>query len=254
MYVDGRTGGAVAALTTSESYVDLSAFAGKSVWLWCSDGDFWFSFSAAGDATSTLITTATTAASTTALVAERLAAGFKGPRRITSLNPTLIAKMVSGTGTLKVKLASDNGERVQPHPEMSTSVTSSATVSGTVTATQASGQEWSLGKQLALGASYVVKASAGTLRSLNVRLDSTAASGTYYVLLHNTTSVPADAQVPFASLAKIIHVAGADDRLSVDFGEFGVALSTGITLVLSTTEATKTIAGSYLGVHGVEYK
>lgn len=120
--------------------------------------------------------------------------------------------------------------------------------------TQATGQEWSFANTLALAASKVVKGAAGTLRSASIRLDSTAPSATYYVQLHNAAALPADNAVPYATVAKVIHTQGVDDLIVVDCNELGVAFSTGIVFCLSSTEATKTLAGAYLAFQGVEYR
>ena len=90
----------------------------------------------------------------------------------------------------------------------------------------------------ALAASLVVKASAGKLWGFQGY--STTAG---FILVHNTTSVPADGQVP----AEVIPcTAGAP--FSFDGGKKGIPFSTGITIVFSSTGPTKTIGGSVMWV------
>lgn len=133
MATTGLTGGAQAALTTSEAYVDLSALAGRTVKLWCADGDIWFSAAANGTTSGTLVTAGVQAASDTALVAERLAAGWKEPFFIKSTHTVLVVKMVTGTGTLKVKVVGDGVANYELAPEPATVTAGTTTISGTVT-------------------------------------------------------------------------------------------------------------------------
>ncbi len=95
------SGGANAALTTSESVTDLSELAGCQVAIWCDDQDIWFS-GAPTSAGGTLVT-GNQAASLTALVADRVGKGTKVFRRV-GREPYLVAKTVTGTGTLRVKV------------------------------------------------------------------------------------------------------------------------------------------------------
>jgi len=90
----------------------------------------------------------------------------------------------------------------------------------------------------ALAASLVVKASAGTL--FGAQGYSTTAG---FLLIHNTTSLPADGQVPVVSFP-----IEANKPYSIDFGVYGRAFSTGITVVFSSTGPTKTIGGSVMWV------
>lgn len=105
MSIMSLPGGAQAALTTTEAAVNLTALAGRSVLLWCDDGDIWISGDS--DGLGTLVTAGASAASTSSLKADRIAQGYKVPRRVSGHQPYLIAKMVTGTGTLHVKVVSD---------------------------------------------------------------------------------------------------------------------------------------------------
>jgi hypothetical protein len=129
-------GGAQAALTTTETIVDLSAFAGRTVHLYCAEGDIWFC--ASPDSTAqTLVTAGAQAASATALVADRAAQGAKVPREINPAEPYLVVKMVTGTGTLKVKCINKKGLTTAP-AESATGAPVSGTIGGAVTVTQGS--------------------------------------------------------------------------------------------------------------------
>ncbi len=100
----------------------------------------------------------------------------------------------------------------------------------------------------ALGKSLVVKASAGVVRSILARIDSTATTGTYYLQVWNLTAAPADTTAVSAGNSlmapfKVQHVSGTDDYIPLDFAD-GVFGSTGIVLEMSTTEFTATLVGS----------
>lgn len=88
----------------------------------------------------------------------------------------------------------------------------------------------------ALAASLVIKASAGTLYKLSVTNTNAAAQ---FILLHNTTSVPADGQVP----AIVLKVPALEYREFL-WPDFGRRFATGITVVNSSTAATKTIGAA----------
>lgn len=129
-----------------------------------------------------------------------------------------------------------------------------AAAAASLSVVQASGTEWSLAKALTLAVSAVIKASAGTLRALTARIDSTLATGTYYVQLHDTTAVPGGGAAPFQSLMKVQHTSGVDDFIPLDYTELGIRLTTGITITLSTAEATYVAAGAGMLLHGALYK
>jgi hypothetical protein len=83
----------------------------------------------------------------------------------------------------------------------------------------------------------VVKAAAGTLRNVTVRLDSTLASGTYYLQLWNLAALPADATVVGAGNSldapvKVVHTNGTDDLIVYDFAELGIPFTAGAVLSL----------------------
>jgi len=96
-------GGANLALTASESTSDLAALQGSVVMVWCDDQDVYLSASPVSGA-QTLVT-GTAAASATALIADRIGKGTKVLRRVGS-DRYLVAKTVTGTGTLRIKVVS----------------------------------------------------------------------------------------------------------------------------------------------------
>ena len=106
---------------------------------------------------------------------------------------------------------------------------------------------WSTDNSAALEASTVTKASAGTLRSVAGRINSTHASGTYYIQCINAASLPADGAVTLLRAPlKIIHTLNTDSNFSIDCTDNGLYASTGIVIDISTTEWTKTISGAFL--------
>jgi len=88
----------------------------------------------------------------------------------------------------------------------------------------------------AAAASLVIKASAGTLYKLTVLNTNGAAQ---YVLLHNTTTLPADGQVPAIALK-----VPAGDSKDFHWPNFGRRFTTGIVVCNSSTFATKTIGAA----------
>lgn len=112
---------------------------------------------------------------------------------------------------------------------------------------------WSVGGNvgasggLGLAASWVIKAAPGVFGKLELRLDATAPSSTYYVHVINASALPADGAVThLIAPRKIVHNVGFDDSIEYDAAPQWVWASTGIVVYLSTTEFAKTIAGAYL--------
>lgn len=107
--------------------------------------------------------------------------------------------------------------------------------------------QWSTKISAALEASTVVKASAGALRSSVVRLDSTAGTATYYILVMNAASLPANGAVTMLTAPiKRIHTTGTDDYITYDFTDSPLVATTGIVIAVSSTEFTLTVEGAYL--------
>ncbi len=102
MSADGLPGGANLALTTVAQAFDLSVLAGRKCLFWCDEGQVEFSFTEK-TSTSVALVTASQAASVTALVADKAGAGVKLPRTVRSKYSRLVARIASGTGTLRIK-------------------------------------------------------------------------------------------------------------------------------------------------------
>jgi hypothetical protein len=99
-------GGGNFALTTTPIAIDLSALVNYDVTISCDTQDVLFS--GAPDGSSTTLVSTAAAASPTALIADRIAAGSKSaPRRIRNDQTFLIAAVAASTGTLRVKVVSD---------------------------------------------------------------------------------------------------------------------------------------------------
>jgi hypothetical protein len=97
----------------------------------------------------------------------------------------------------------------------------------------------------ALEGGHVIKASPGRLYSLTVRIDSTLASGTYYLQLHNSAGVASEGAHAFLEApTKVQHEQGYDDFVSKDSSRGGVYASLGIYACISSTEFTKTLVAS----------
>lgn len=104
------------------------------------------------------------------------------------------------------------------------------------TATTAAAVALTSAASTAAAASLVIKSSAGTLYKLTVLNTNASAQ---YILLHNTTSLPADGQVPAIALK-----VPAGDSKDFLWPTFGRRFTTGITVVNSSTFATKTIGAA----------
>lgn len=92
-------------VTTTPVAIDLRALGSRPVKIWCEEGDFYFCAARlASDAAS--LVTGSQAASLTALVADRAAAGVGVVRQVSKQFPFLIVRMVlstQGAGTIRVK-------------------------------------------------------------------------------------------------------------------------------------------------------
>jgi hypothetical protein len=149
--------------------------------------------------------------------------------------------------TLSVKPTEDTVEQFAPVAEDNTNGVIAVSLKPLAVGIYA----WAVGFSTALAASLIIKAAAGVLRSLRVRLDSTAASGTFYIQLFNTTTLPADTTGTGSMLVapvKVQFTTGTDQTITLDYTDAGIAFSTGLVVVLSSTEFTKTIAGAFLSM------
>jgi hypothetical protein len=106
---------------------------------------------------------------------------------------------------------------------------------------------WTPDISAALEASSVAKATSGTIRYFAGRIDSTLATGTYYLQFLNHSSLPADGAVTMlCAPIKVQHTTGTDSPIVIDFKDSCIYASTGITWCLSTTEFTKTISTAHV--------
>ena len=94
-------GGATVSGTTTEATVDLRAFIGYDVLIFAVSQDVLFS--ACGSAGGALVTTGGTAASLTALVADRAPAGFGKVREVSADAPYLSVKVAASTDVIFIK-------------------------------------------------------------------------------------------------------------------------------------------------------
>lgn len=120
---------------------------------------------------------------------------------------------------------------VDPHGNVCT-ISSGGGGGGAVTITSGNLTAATPATTAALGSSQVVKASAGTLYSFNVSADPTLAAAPWWVLIFNATAAPSNGAVTPAKC--YAEPAGATSA-SGAFAAGGVAFSTGITIVASST-------------------
>lgn len=88
----------------------------------------------------------------------------------------------------------------------------------------------------AYAASVEIKAGAGVIKTLSIHNKNGAAR---YVLIFDAAALPADGTVPLQALN-----VGANATVSFDFGADGLPFTDGMFACLSTTEDTKTLAGT----------
>lgn len=99
----------------------------------------------------------------------------------------------------------------------------------------------------ALEASTVSLAAPGRFYLADGYIDMTAPSGTYYVQVLNSASLPADGAVThLVAPTQIVHSTGQPTYFSIDRTRFGRYASAGVVICLSSTQFTKTISGAYL--------
>lgn len=101
----------------------------------------------------------------------------------------------------------------------------------------------------ALASNLVLKSGAGTLFGFHVVGDATAIASTWYVLVFDATSLPADGAV---TPAQCFPVNSGQPLLSVNEPTGGVAFTTGIVVGISSTGCfTQTTLGAHAFISGV---
>lgn len=100
-------GGAIqTGVTTTPVAIDLRALGGRPVKIWSDEADFYFCAAKLASQAASLVTSGNQAASTTALVADRAAAGCAVVRQVSKMSPFLIVRAVTSTSgpiTIRVK-------------------------------------------------------------------------------------------------------------------------------------------------------
>lgn len=103
----GIAGGAIqTGVTTTPVAIDLRALGGRPCKIWCDEGDIWFCFAKLASDAASLVVSGDQAASTTALVADRTAAGLAVVRQVSKMSPFLVVRSVfstQGPVTVRVK-------------------------------------------------------------------------------------------------------------------------------------------------------
>lgn len=142
--------------------------------------------------------------------------------------------------TLTVKPTEDTIEQFAPVAEDNVNGVVAVTLKPMAVATYA----WTAAFTTALATNLIAKNTFGVLRKLFVRVDSTATTGTYYVQVFNSATLPADTTGTGTMLVapkRVALVNGTEQYLELDYTDAGIGFSAGLVVVLSTTEFTKTI-------------
>jgi len=105
----------------------------------------------------------------------------------------------------------------------------------------------------ALESSRIASSGPAVFKQVFGKIDTSAATDIYYIQVIDASSVPGDGAVTFVTAPlEVNHTTGTSTLFSFEVAN-GVEASTGIVLVASTTEFTKTIAGSVMSIN-VLYK
>lgn len=103
----------------------------------------------------------------------------------------------------------------------------------------------------ALASNLVAKAAAGTLYSFNVSADTTLNASTWYVMIFDAASLPADGAV---TPAKCYAMPAGAPTASGLFGAGGVTFSSGIVIGVSTTGCFTKTASTHALFIGADYQ
>jgi hypothetical protein len=101
-----------------------------------------------------------------------------------------------------------------------------------------------------LAAAQVLKSAAGILYEASCELDPSAPSGTYYVLVVDAATQPANGAVTLLRAVAVDHQQGIRDYVRIRAEQGGIAVTVGATVCLSSSRPTLTAAGAYLWVDG----
>lgn len=148
---------------------------------------------------------------------------------------------INASGHLK------NQEQYAPTAEDNTSYTYYTTLRPIATAADPNSHAniMTVVNSTALEASHILKAAPGRFYYARVEIDSTATTGTYYVQLINSATLPADGAVTLLiAPIKVHHTNGTTSAVDIDRSMYGVYASAGIVVTVSTTQYTKTIITS----------
>lgn len=104
---------------------------------------------------------------------------------------------------------------------------------------------WTTYVSQALDSGEVVKASAGKLKSVTALIDTAAATDEYFLQVFDATAIPADGAVTHKlPPVSVSHTNGTQSKIVINLSDPGINCTTGITVCISTTQVTKTIAGN----------
>jgi hypothetical protein len=120
-------------------------------------------------------------------------------------------------------------------------------------ATSALQGPWTAVPSTALEAGHVITGAASSVRGLDGRIDSTAATATYYVQIVAPKAGPAlpdDGAVPFIAPLRIDHTNGVNSQFSLPIPDGGVNAASGWCWCVSSTEFLKTIVGAVASCTG----
>lgn len=161
---------------------------------------------------------------------------------------------VGATPTATVKLEAGPGDAGKATEATLGALNAKVTACDTSgAATSALQGPWTAVPSTALEAGHVITGAASSVRGLDGRIDSTAATATYYVQIVAPKAGPAlpdDGAVPFIAPLRIDHTNGVNSQFSLPIPDGGVNAASGWCWCVSSTEFAKTIVGAVASCTG----
>jgi len=148
-------------------------------------------------------------------------------------------------GTMIFNKTDDNGYAVVKEAFIPDGVDNTNNVYATASKpTTGTAYAWTPYVSQALDSGEVIKASAGKLRKISAIIGTAAASDEYFLQVFDAAAQPANGAVTFLVPPRSVnHTSGVSSVVEWEIPEPGINFLAGLTVCISTTQGTKTIAG-----------